>query len=289
VSDDRAAHKPTPHQPSEGSSRSAAPTRAAPTAERVTGERSPDARMARLHLRVGLLSLARAELETMAGDGTLDVPAMADLAEVRWRTGDLPGAGEAAVAHIGSGGSDAIAYVVAAESYAAQGRSGDATRMASEAIARGIDVDTVFAGEPQSAVWNGTGPPAAGAGRFRGARPPRPTTDGMDGTEQGAAEQPRLTAADVSPALAAARGALRARDPSGVASRLAVALRADLAEVAEAVLEIADAAIVHAGRLDAASLHLIRGDALTLLDRPEEAAEAYNMSNHLLAGRPDAQ
>jgi hypothetical protein len=213
---------------------------------------------------------------------------MADLAEVRWRTGDLPGAGEAAVAHIGSGGSEPIAYVVAAEAYAAQGRSSDAKRMASEAIARGIDVDAAFAGEPQSAVWNGTGLPMAGAGRFRGTRPPRPTTDGLDGAEAAVDEQRRPTAAEVSPALGAARLALRARDPAGVASRLAVALRADLAEVAEAVLEIADAAIVHAGRLDAASLHLIRGDALTLLDRPEDAAQAYNTSNHLLAGRPDA-
>ena len=34
----------------------------------------------------------------MAGDGALDDEAIIDLAEVRWRTGDLAGAGEAAAA-----------------------------------------------------------------------------------------------------------------------------------------------------------------------------------------------
>ena len=44
-------------------------------------ERSPAARLARVHLRGGLLTLARATLEGMAGAGTLDTGAMADLAE----------------------------------------------------------------------------------------------------------------------------------------------------------------------------------------------------------------
>ena len=39
---------------------------------------------------------ARAELESLAGHGMLDDEALLDLAEVRWRTGDLAGAGEAA-------------------------------------------------------------------------------------------------------------------------------------------------------------------------------------------------
>ena len=45
---------------------------------------------------MGSLALARAELESLAGRGMLDEPALLDLAEVRWRTGDLAGAGEAA-------------------------------------------------------------------------------------------------------------------------------------------------------------------------------------------------
>ena len=46
-------------------------------------------RLARVHLRTGSLSLARVELEKLAGSGLLDVASMLDLAEVRWRTGDL--------------------------------------------------------------------------------------------------------------------------------------------------------------------------------------------------------
>ncbi|MFN8631135.1 MAG: hypothetical protein U0838_12715 [Chloroflexota bacterium] len=41
-------------------------------------------------------ALARAELEALAGRGRLDDAALLDLAEVRWRTGDLGGAGDAA-------------------------------------------------------------------------------------------------------------------------------------------------------------------------------------------------
>ncbi len=239
-----------------------------------------------------MLALARAELETMAGDGSLDVPAMADLAEVRWRTGDLPGAGDAALAHIGSGGREPLAYVVAAEAYAAQGRPADAQRMAAEALARGVDLEAVFAGEPQSKVWERAG------GAAPTARTPTPaaaaprTAQERDHAEAArsavaAAGSHRHDAVDpaaVSPAIGAARIALRARDPAGVASRLAVALRADLAAVAEDVLEIADEALHDAGRLDAAALQLIRGDALTLLERAGEAAEAYRESNRALSG-----
>ena len=53
--------------------------------------RSVEARLARLHLRTGMLALARAELETLAARGELDSTALADLAEARWRSGDLRG------------------------------------------------------------------------------------------------------------------------------------------------------------------------------------------------------
>ena len=44
------------------------------------------------------LALARAELEILAGAAPLDAAGLVDLAEARWRTGDLPAAGEAAAA-----------------------------------------------------------------------------------------------------------------------------------------------------------------------------------------------
>jgi hypothetical protein len=62
----------------------------------LAGERDIDLVVARLHVRLGSLQLARAELEEMAGKGTLDDEGLLDLAEARWRTGDLAGAGEAA-------------------------------------------------------------------------------------------------------------------------------------------------------------------------------------------------
>ena len=58
--------------------------------------RTVESVLAHAHLRLGALSLARVELETMAGLGLLDARGLVDLAEVRWRTGDLLGAGEAA-------------------------------------------------------------------------------------------------------------------------------------------------------------------------------------------------
>ncbi|MBA2254033.1 MAG: hypothetical protein H0W07_02810, partial [Chloroflexi bacterium] len=73
--------------------------------------RSLDGRLARLHLRGSSITLARAELETMAGLGTLDREALADLAEARWRSGDLVGGGEAARAHLDAGGTEPLAMV----------------------------------------------------------------------------------------------------------------------------------------------------------------------------------
>ena len=55
--------------------------------------RDPDLILARLHLRLGSLALARAELETLAGRDALDADGLVDLAEARWRTGDIAGAG----------------------------------------------------------------------------------------------------------------------------------------------------------------------------------------------------
>ncbi|HEX7472121.1 MAG TPA: hypothetical protein VF323_03495 [Candidatus Limnocylindrales bacterium] len=119
-----------------------------------SGERTADQRMATLHLRTGSLSLARAELETMAGDGVLDDEALIDLAEVRWRTGDLPGAGEAADAYLEAGHETTMGLVIAAEAQAALGRPGEARRLADRAIGRADrSLDGIFAGLPRSSIW----------------------------------------------------------------------------------------------------------------------------------------
>ena len=57
--------------------------------------------LARVHLRLGQLALARAELEDLCRPDMPSTPSgLADLAEARWRTGDCAGAGEAARAHL---------------------------------------------------------------------------------------------------------------------------------------------------------------------------------------------
>ena len=116
-------------------------------------------RMAHLHLRTGLPALARVELETLAGHGELGAPALADLAEARWRGGDLSGAAEAARAHLDQGGDQVLAEVVIIESLAAAGDHRDARRLAQRVLARadvdGATLDRVFAGHPRSSAWPG--------------------------------------------------------------------------------------------------------------------------------------
>ena len=51
--------------------------------------------LARLHLRVGSLLIARAELEALATAGSIGAAGLADLAEARWRSGNLEAAGAA--------------------------------------------------------------------------------------------------------------------------------------------------------------------------------------------------
>ena len=111
-------------------------------------------RMARLHLRAGALALARAELEAFAGRGVLDEEALADLAEARWRTGDLAGAGEAALYSVDRGRDDLLTLVVAAEAMAQMDRADEALALANRALeAAGGPLDGVFAGMPRSLIW----------------------------------------------------------------------------------------------------------------------------------------
>src|SRR5687767_1875887 len=129
--------------------------------------RGPDLALARLHLRLGSMALARAELETLAGRDALDQDGLIDLAEARWRTGDIAGAGEAAAAALDDEDGPLLALVVAAEAAAARGRPTEARRLADRAmeVAAG-SIDGLFAGMPRAGVW----PPDAAA------PPPSPTT-----------------------------------------------------------------------------------------------------------------
>jgi len=120
----------------------------------VDQPRDPDLILARVHLLLGSLSLARTELETLAGRGTLDDRAIRDLAEARWRTGDVIGAGEAATAWLERNPDDVLGLVIAAEAQAALGRPGEARRLAGRAMERADgSLDPLFAGMQRSAIW----------------------------------------------------------------------------------------------------------------------------------------
>lgn len=148
-------------------------------------DRPVELRLASLHLRTGVFALARAELETSAGRGELDDAALLDLAEVRWRTDDVTGAGEAAAAYFATGREDTLALVIATEATASLGRSTEARRLATRALARGdVALDSIFLGIRPSSYWPAvgaiTGEPA---GTLFGGPPPGSTvgTAGVTG------------------------------------------------------------------------------------------------------------
>jgi len=228
-------------------------------------------RLASLHLRMGSLALARAELEALAGRGMLDEDALLDLAEVRWRTGDLAGAGEAANALLARDRADPLALVIAAESVAALGRPGEARRLAARAL-DGLEgpLDPLFAGIPRSVVWpaetipaiaapvDEPGEPIARAPLSKGARVSRTRTDSAAPT--GAAE-----------AFAGGQAALAAGDAPQAAVGLGVALRLDPGYAREVLAAVGDAAVDPA-------LALVAGDALRLLGRETEARAAFDIA-----------
>ena len=125
-----------------------------PVAPPPADDLSLQIRLARIHLKTGSLTTARAELETLASRDGLDTAALLDLAEVRWRTGDLAGAGDAAIAYLADGGTGALGFVIAAEAAAMANRQADARRHTEEALARDLsDLDPVFAGMTRRAMW----------------------------------------------------------------------------------------------------------------------------------------
>lgn len=227
-------------------------------------------RIAGLHLQAGMHALARAELESLAVRGLLDDGALLDLAEVRWRTGDLAGAGEAAGALLSRGCDEPLALVIAAEAVAAAGRPGEARRLSAAALgAADGSLDAIFAGMPRAAVW-----PAAESEPPPGV-PPRRRRPGAD------AEGVPSTAAE---AFAGGRAALARGDAVRAALLLAVALRLEPG-FADDVLHAL------AGRDDQPLLALVRGDALRLVGREAEALEAFDRArgrSSLAGARPDA-
>ncbi len=113
-----------------------------------------DLRIATLHLRLGQLTLARAELEDLLGRDALDLHGLAALAEARWRTGEADAATSAAEAHLEAGGADPVAICIAAEAAAAAGRPGDARILMDRLpFADAAALDTLFAGMPRRGFW----------------------------------------------------------------------------------------------------------------------------------------
>ncbi len=244
-----------------------------------------NARLAHVHVATGMYGLARAELETLAARGALDVPALADLAEVRWRTGDLVGAGEAADAHLQAGGDELIAICVAAEAASAAGRSADARNLAARVLARGRDrLDDLFAGQPRGAIW----PPAVVSERSSAMPPsavPPPAVPGGPG-----APRPAPAAApSMSGELAEIQVRLGSGEFAGAATRLALLLRTRPV-LAPAILSVADQALQAGPPVqEVAALHLVRGDAYRLMGRESLAAEAFQQSTRALRARPSEE
>ncbi len=242
-------------------------------------------RMARVHLRMGSLTLARAELESFAGRDAIDDDALLDLAEARWRTGDLAGAGEAADVLLARGYEDVLALVIAAEAVAELGRPTAARALAGRAmVAADGRLEAIFAGMPRSPIWpedapsvDGPATSLAGAGRERSpsARTGRPRPTGREGGGERTPASPAATEA-----LAGGLAALGGGDVAHAALRLGVALRLE-PEFADAVLEaIGD-------RAAEPHLALVAGDAHRLLGREVEALEAFDRARgHVDPRRP---
>jgi tetratricopeptide (TPR) repeat protein len=251
--------------------------------------RSTDLLLARAHLRLGQYSFARAELETLAVRGEMDGDGLADLAEARWRTGELPGAGEAAQAHLDAGGDRTSAFVIAAEAAVADGRVADAQRLADRVLQGGDDLDTIFAGLPRSRVWRVAGPSDEPTDERPAEAPAGVTPDGGLTPAAAAAPTPgdaqtvvvETGSGGAHRLIAFAATALR-DDRSRAAVELALVLRSE-PSLAPAVLELIARAPDGGPSRSAAALEVVRGDAYRLIGRPREAEQAYARAVTLLS------
>lgn len=256
-----------------------------PQARTPRADPTTDRRLAGLHLRMGQLELARAELEALAGSGALDDEGLLALSEARWRTGDLTGAGEAAQAYLAAGGQDVLAFVIAAEAAAAVGRPGEARRFAGQALERAnVPLDRIFAGIPRSLIWpadaRDTGQPMGmlfpaptpttrGAGSPAESADAAPRTPGLWDRDTGPAAVPEGDAPDAASELAAAKAALADARHGPAAVHLALAMRRATG-LAPAVLDL-----VEATERRTAALEVVRGDAYRLVGHELEAQRAY--------------
>jgi hypothetical protein len=257
-------------------------------------ERAADLVLARVHLRLGSLGLARAELESLAGRNGLDDEGIRDLAEVRWRTGDLPGAGEAAAMYLESNPDDVLGLVILAELQASLGRPAEARRLAGRALTKSNEpVDRIFAGMPRSPIWPidpsapvepvGTlftdlpalawpdiglpaeqGPDGPLDAAATEAEPPPPAGPGLWDAHAGTLAAALPSASEL---LSRSKVAVEAGRPGQAAAGLALALRADPA-LALPVLELL------AGRQEPV-LALVRGDAHRIVGHEAEAMRDY--------------
>ena len=261
-----------------------------------------DVRLARVHLRMGQLTLARAELEDLVRRDQLDTTSLALLAEARWRTGDNRGAAEAAEAHLAAEGSDDIALCIAAEAAALDGRQ-DAARELMDRLpaADAGALDALFAGMPRRASWpagpvdrSDIGELRRDADRERGvvrrpggvrgsgesqtqlfrraeleAEAEAEAASSVAGDAPAAAHPPRRRKGQLDPAAELARARVELdQDPDKAFLRLALVLRHDPTR-APAVIDV-----LHLRREPRAAL--LRGDAQRLLGRHLEAEAAYD-------------
>lgn len=257
--------------------------------------RPVDLVLARAHLRMGSLALARAELEILAGRGALDIPGHVDLAEARWRTGDLARAGQAAAVALGAGMDAPVALAIAAEAAAALGRPNEARRLATRALENAAGpIDTLFAGMPRSGVWpaDATEPPPTAGTMFHHETSPGPNRRAGDSdvdvislrapVPEYRTAAPPLTLGfwdpdavddetpqrpDPASELEAARAALVAGALDDATLRFGLALRLAPA-LAPAVLEATDG-------MSTPAINVVRGDAYRLVGLEAEAQRAY--------------
>jgi tetratricopeptide (TPR) repeat protein len=218
---------------------------------------------------------------------------------VRWRTGDLAGAGAAASIALEAGEDGPVALAIAAEAAAALGRPNEARRQATRALERVVgSVDALFAGMPRSGVWPADAdepPPTAGT-LFHQETPPavnlragdtdpavtaarapsqgdeREATAGLSLTlgfwdSEGPGGAPRTDLPEPAAELDAARAALRSGSLDEAVLRFNLALRLAPA-LAPAVLEATDG-------IPGPAISVVRGDAYRQVGLEAEARRAY--------------
>ena len=238
-----------------------------------------DLRLAGTHLRTGALLLARAELEALATRGVITGPGFADLAEARWRTGELERAAEAAAAHVAAEGTLPIARLILVEAAAAAGRPEDAAdhQQALAALPPG-ELAALFAGMPHRASWPDLEAGEPG-GEGLGLADTIPATPAVSAEPPAVERRARVRAPRRRPEaafpsgedlLTQAREDMRSGEADRMAmafDRMALALRMD-PTMAPRVVDLVTR------RQEPAAL-LVRGDAFRMMGRVLEAEAAF--------------